>query len=423
MEEGTHMEMSYRRLEGKKITLCLTGAISAYKGLELARLLVKAGAEVSPAMTESAGRFVSALSLGVLARGGVFTDIFCPGGGVAGEEAGGYVRHIDLARDADLLVIAPATANIIGKIASGIADCPVSLLAMATRAPVLIAPSMNTAMWENRALQENVSRLRSRGCLFVGPEAGELACNTTGMGRMAEPASVMEAVIRALTDKDLAGERVLVTSGPTREYMDPVRFISNASSGRMGHALAREARLRGADVELISGPVGLKPPEGVEVREVTTAKEMREAAMAVYEDATIIIAAAAVSDFAPAVVMEGKIKKDALPARLDLRPTPDILMEMGGRRRPGQILVGFALETENALQNAERKLREKHLDMVVANSPSAMERETSRVVIISRKGDGKGLDVRELPEAGKDVVAGRVLDHVRGLRSPGPRVL
>ncbi len=413
--------MNTKKLDGKNITLALTGAISAYKGLELARLLVKAGAGVSPVMTESAQKFVSALSLGVLSQGEVFTDVFKPNDR---GNASGYVRHIDLAHCTDMLVIAPATANIIGKIASGIADCPVSLLSMATRAPVLIAPSMNTAMWENSIVQENAAKLRSMGYVFVGPEAGELACNTTGMGRMAEPESILEEIITALAEKDLAGERVLITAGPTREYIDPVRFLSNASSGRMGHALAREARRRGAKVRLISGPTNMEPLAGVSLTRATTAREMFKAAMAAHEKATLVIATAAVSDFAPAKVSEVKIKKDGSSKTLDLLPTPDILREMGKEKRPGQILVGFALETDNLFENATKKLRDKNLDMIVANRPEAMEAHSSRVMIIAA-GDGEdGIKAEELPEAEKDTIAGWVLDKAlrlrRGVRAASP---
>ncbi len=405
------------KLRGKNITLCLTGAISAYKGLELARLLVRAGAIVSPVMTESAARFVSPLSLGVLAGAEVFTDVFTGNSGGREAKEGGYVRHIDVAQGADLVVIAPATANIIGKIGSGLADCPVSLVAMATRAPILIAPSMNTAMWENVVVQKNVKSLKSRGCVFVGPEYGDLACNTTGMGRISEPATILGAMEDMLTEKDLAGEKVLITAGPTREHIDPVRFLSNASSGRMGYALAREARRRGAGVRLISGPVAMDPPSGVEFNGVSSAAEMREAALAAFGGATLVISSAAVSDFRPEKTLETKIKKTGASAALRLVPTLDILKEMGARKRPGQILIGFALETDNLLENATKKLREKNLDMIIANRPEAMSSETGRVMIITA-GDGpSGIKAEEMPEAGKDRIAEWVLERAARLRS------
>ncbi len=404
--------MGAPRLKGKNITLCLTGAISAYKGLELARLLVKAGALVSPVMTDSAQKFVSPLSLGVLAQAEVFTDVFTSSDeGREGTE-GGYVRHIDLAQGADLLVIAPATANIIGKMAAGIADCPVSLLALAAGSPVLVAPSMNTAMWENAAVQENVERLRARGYVFVGPGTGELACGATGAGRMSEPAEIVEAMEDVFTPKDLVGERVLVTAGPTREYIDPVRYLSNASSGRMGYALALEARRRGAEVRLISGPTALPAPRGVLLTTVTTAKEMHEEAMAAFPSSTLVLASAAVSDFRPHDLMKSKIKKTGAAATLRLVPTPDILREMGARKKPGQVLVGFALETEDLLENATKKLRDKNLDIIVANRPEAMESGTSRVMIIMAADDEhSGIRAEEMPEAEKETVAGWIFER------------
>ncbi len=402
-------------LRGKTITLCLTGAISAYKGLELTRLLIKEGASVRPVMTGSAKKFVSALSLGVLARSDVFTDVF-DSADKDGESGGaGYVRHIDLGDKTDLVVIAPATANIIGKIAAGIADCPVSLVAMAAKAPVLIAPSMNTNMWENAVVQENVRKLKSFGYIFAGPEAGELACGTSGMGRLSEPSRILEAIEEALTEKDLAGERVLVTAGPTREYIDAVRFISNASSSVMGYAIAAEAKRRGAEVRLISGPTCLPCPRGVCRTKVTSALEMDKAAMEAYGEATLIVATAAVSDFYVAQISDKKIKKGTTPPILNLRMSPDILKKMGEQKRPGQILIGFALETDNLIENAEKKLKEKNLDMVAANSPSAMESGTNEVTIITA-----GAEPERLPEAKKAEVAGWIIDRAKGIRTLKP---
>lgn len=411
-------------LKHNNITLCLTGAISAYKGLELTRLLVKEDATVRPVMTESAEKFVSALSLSVLAQNKVFTNVFKAGGEETEE---GYVSHIDLAGSADLVVVAPATANIIGKIAAGIADCPVSLVVMAAAktTPVIIAPSMNTNMWENKIVQENVEGLRARGYIFVGPEAGELACGTTGLGRLSEPASILEAVIEALTKKDLSGERVLVTAGPTREYLDPVRFLSNASSSMMGYKIAGAAKKRGAEVRLISGPTCLECPRGVVRTKVTSALEMDKAVMSAFPEATLVVAAAAVSDFYPARKNEKKIKKETTPPVLELLRSPDILKKMGEQKRPGQILIGFALETEGLIKNAVKKLEEKNLDMVAANSPAAMESETNEVTIITAGIEGSGANVgdegvEKLPETTKAEVAELILDRAIRLRKLRP---
>jgi len=397
-------------LNGKTITLCLTGAISAYKGLELARLLIKKGAVVRPVMTKSAEKFVSALSLGVLAKSEVFTDVFNSEGG----SGAGYVRHIDLAEGSDLVVIAPATANIIGKLASGIADCPVSLVAMATKAPLLIAPSMNTNMWENAVVQGNVTKLKSLGHIFIGPEAGELACGTTGMGRLSEPPRIVDAIEEVLTEKDLAGESVLVTAGPTREYIDAVRFLSNASSSMMGYAMAANAKKRGAEVTLISGPTCLPCPRGVIRTKVTSALEMEKAAMEAFPEATLIVATAAVSDFYAAEISDKKIKKGDAPPSLELRMSPDILKKMGEQKKPRQILIGFALETDNLIENARKKLKEKNLDMVAANSPSAMESTTNQVTVITASG------MEKLPTAAKTEVARWILDRAEALRGAIP---
>ncbi len=404
----------YMSLRGKNITLCLTGAISAYKGLELARLLVKSGAVLRPAMTESAEKFVSALSLGVLAQNKVFTNVF------QGDDEG-YVSHIDIAQGTDLVILAPATANIIGKIAAGLADCPVSLIVMATTAPVIIAPSMNTLMWENAQVQENVAKLKARGYVFVGPDSGELACGTTGMGRLSAPQEILEAIDGVLTEKDLQGERVLVTAGPTREYLDPVRFLSNASSAMMGYAIAADAAKRGAEVRLISGPTCLPSPRGVVRTEVTSALEMNKAAMEACADATIIVATAAVSDFYPAAVSEQKMKKGLTPPYLELRMSPDILKNMAEQKTPSQILIGFALETEGLVENACRKLLEKNLDMIVANSTAAMESETNEVSIITAETGDKG--VEKLAEIKKTALAEVILHRALRLRCLKPLAL
>ena len=335
-------------LKDKDIILGVTGGIAAYKALELTRLIVKAGGRVWPVMTAAATEFIRPLTLATLAGNRVSTGLFDG----SGED------HIALARRADLVIVAPATANIIGKVASGIADDLLSTVIMATGAPVLFAPAMHTRMYENPIVRGNIEKLKQLEYRFVGPEEGDLASGEEGMGRLADPETILDGAITCLTPQDMRGETVLVTAGPTREAIDPVRFLSNRSSGRMGYAIAQAARRRGATVTLVSGPSPLPPPEGVTVVRVTTAAEMAEAALSHYPHSTIVIMAAAVSDFRPKSAAEHKIKKSSVATPLELEVTEDILREMG-RRKEGQFLVGFALETENIVDNAKRKLEEK----------------------------------------------------------------
>lgn len=391
-------------LKDKKIVLGVTGAISAYKALELTRLLVKEEAAVWPVMTRSAKEFITPLSLSTLARAGVSSELF-------ELTEGSKISHIELAQSSDLIIVAPATANIIGKIASGISDDLLTTVISAAAAPVLIAPSMNCRMWENRIVRENVEKLKKLGYLFAGPDTGELACGYDGRGRLANVAEILDAAEEALTIKDLKGEKVLVTAGPTREAIDPVRFVSNASSGRMGYALAKAAKRRGAEVVLVSGPSYLPKPSGITFVPVTAADEMRDACVRYYPQSTIVIMAAAIADYRPTKSYPTKVKKDAKTLSIEMDRTIDVLQYMGRKKKNGQILVGFALETENLEENAKKKLNEKNLDLVVANTPQGLDSLTNQVTIINKEGD-----IEVLPLLGKIDVADRILDRVVRMR-------
>lgn len=391
-------------IKDKRIVLGVSGAISAYKALELVRLLVKGEATVLPVMTSSAQEFITPLSLSTLAKNLVSTSLFERGSDVS-------INHIELAQKSDLIIVAPATANVIGKIASGIADDPLTTIIMAAACPVLIAPSMNDRMWENPIVKGNVEGLLSVGYKFVGPGEGALACGSIGKGRLAGVEEIFEAACEALTRKDLKGEKALVTAGPTREAIDPVRFVSNASSGRMGYALARAAKRRGAEVVLISGPTDLPRPSGVTCVSVSTAEEMNEAAVRYYPQSTLVIMAAAISDYRPKKSYSEKVKKDASTLSVELERTEDVLKQMG-RKKKGQFLVGFALETENLEENARKKLKDKNLDMVVANGPAGLAGATNEVLIINRDGE-----IEAVPPLNKDDIADRILDRVVRLKS------
>lgn len=391
-------------LKDKKIVLGVTGAIAAYKALELTRLLVKEEATVWPVMTASAREFITPLSLSTLAKNAVSSDLF--------ELTGGSkISHIELAQSSDLIVVAPATANLIGKVASGISDDLLTTVISASGAPVLLAPAMNCKMWENAIVQQNVSRLKKLGYLFAGPETGELACGYEGRGRLADVADILEACEDALTMKDLKGEKVLVTAGPTREAIDPVRFVSNASSGRMGYALARVARRRGAEVVLVSGPSYLPKPSGVTFVPVATAEEMRDACVRYYPQSTIVVMAAAIADYRPTKSYPTKVKKDAKTLSIEMERTVDVLRYMGKEKKEAQILVGFALETESLEENAKKKLGEKNLDLVVANTPAGLDSLTNQVTIINRDND-----IEVLPALGKEEIADRIMDRVVKMR-------
>ncbi len=346
-------------LTGKQIILGVTGGIAAYKSLELLRLLKKEGAGVRVIMTRNARWFVGPISFEALSGEPVCTSLF------ENKDDSG-IRHIEWAEGADAVVIAPATANIIAKAANGLADDALSTFLLAVTCPVVVCPAMNSHMYDNSMVQRNMARLREEGYLVLAPDSGALACGTLGPGRLPEPAVILESVFSCLCEKDLRGRRMMVTAGPTLEPIDPVRFIGNPSSGKMGYAVARAGALRGAEVILISGPTVLPDPLNVSVIRVQTAQEMAAAVFDFLERVDIIVKAAAVSDYTPADPSTHKMKKMAEAWALPLEPTQDILKEIG-RRKKKQILVGFAAETENLKKNARKKLTDKHLDIIVGN--------------------------------------------------------
>jgi phosphopantothenoylcysteine decarboxylase/phosphopantothenate--cysteine ligase len=391
-------------LKGKKIVLGITGGIAAYKAAELTRECVKREASVRVILTKNAKEFITPLTLQTLSGHPVFMDMFVP---IREFE----LSHISLAECADVIVIAPATANIIGKIASGLADDLLSTTVMATKAPVLICPAMNTNMYENIIVKENINKLSARGYLFIEPCYGELACRAEGYGRLPEIPDIIEEIESILTDKDLEGENILVTAGPTREPFDPVRFITNYSSGKMGYALAIAGKRRGANVTLISGPSALPVPRGVKYIPVSTAVEMRNAVMENMETASVIIKAAAVADYRPHVCMSNKIKKREGELVVRLERNPDIIAEVG-KKKKNRILVGFAVETENLMENARNKLREKNMDIIVANDVTkegaGFGFDTNIVKILSA--DGK---IDEVPLMNKMEAADRILNRIK----------
>jgi len=391
-------------LTGKRILLGVTGSIAAYKAVELLRELMKREAEVQVVMTEAATRFVAPLSFETLSRQPVLLDMFTLA-------YGSQIGHIAATARADLFVIAPATANTIAKLAHGLADDFLTNIYLASRCPVLVAPAMDSDMYQHAAVQENLARLRGRGIHVVGPASGELASGLVGPGRLVEPAEIVEAMEKLLVPSgDLAGEVVLVTAGPTREPLDPVRYISNRSSGKMGYAVAEGAARRGARVILVSGPTALPPPREVQVVQVETAQEMYDAVLAHLEATTVVIKAAAVADYRPKQVAREKIKKDERVPEVTLESTPDILAEVG-KRKGRRILVGFAAETHDLVANARKKLQRKNLDLMVANDVSqpgaGFDADTNVVKILDAKGG-----VEELPLLPKPAVADRILDRV-----------
>jgi len=393
-------------MKGKSILFGVTGGIAAYKSAELVRLFVRDGARVRVMMTKNAQEFITPLTLQTLSGHPVYRETFS------------LVRdfdiaHIALAEEADIVVIAPATANVIGKIASGLADDLLTTVVMATKAPVLICPAMNTRMYENVIVQENIRRLAERGYHLMEPGAGELACKSEGVGRLPDPPDILEAVLSILTVKDLAGETVLVTAGPTREPFDPVRFITNYSTGKMGYALAARARRRGASVILVSGPTALPVPEGVVFAPVSSAVEMRDAVMRNLKQATIVIKSAAVADYRPSVCAGEKIKKKNGLLSLQLERNPDIIAEIG-KKKKNRILIGFAMESEALVENAKAKLLAKNMDLIVANDlkqeGAGFRSDTNIVKILDREGG-----MEELPLTEKADVADRILDRAKAM--------
>ncbi len=395
------------------VAIGVCGGIGAYKSVEVVRGLQKQGHDVVAVMTRAARRFVGELTFEAITRHRVLTSQFEPG-------ANSDIEHISLASSIDLLLVAPATANIIGKFANGIADDFLTSLYLATRAPVLIAPAMNTIMLEHEAVQRNLDTLARRGTYFVEPGAGYLACGWIGKGRLAEPADIVLAAEQLLAPSGpLGGKSVLVTAGPTREAIDPVRFIGNRSSGRMGYALAGAARARGAKVVLVSGPTELTLPAGVEVIRVTTAAEMRDAVVPRAAQADVVIMAAAVADYAPSGTASRKIHKESDTLTLTLVRTFDILAELG-RQRAGSdrpLLVGFAAETDDVVAGARRKYREKSLDLVVANDVSrpdvGFEVDANEVTLVTANGE------ETLPRQSKAAIATQIVQRIENLlRSP-----
>lgn len=391
-------------LKGREIVLGVSGGIAAYKAVELLRLLTREGAAVNVIMTSNAQKFVTSLTFQTLSGRRVVTDMFSP-------FAEADIEHISLADKGELLAIAPATANIIGKYAHGIADDFLSTFLLSFCRTVIVAPAMNPNMFVNQVVQENIQILKKRGVYFVEPEWGEMACKVTGQGRLASPEAIFLEILKKLNLKnDFAEKTIIVTAGPTQEPIDAVRFISNLSSGKMGYALAKRAKERGARVVLISGPSHLLPPPGVDFVPVVTALEMKQAVMSHYEKADIIIKSAAVSDFRPKKFSPQKIKKNDASLLLELEKNPDILAEMGAIKG-NKILIGFAAETENLREYALGKLKEKNLDMIVANDVSRQDigfgSDYNSVKIVFRNGK-----MEELPRMLKDELADAILSRV-----------
>lgn len=397
-------------LKNKNILLGVSGGIAAYKSVELLRLLTKQGASVRVVMTRNAEHFVGWMTFQALSGHPVCTSLFDKG-----EEAS--FKHIDWSSEADAVVIAPATADIIGKLANGIADDALSTMMTVVTAPVLLCPSMNTNMYQNRAVQRNIDLLRKDGIRIVEPNAGDLACGTVGPGRLPEPEMILDRLISSLSTKDLAQRRVLVTAGATQERIDPVRFISNPSSGKMGYAVARAAEHRGAVVTLVSGPTHLAPPVNVDTIRIDSAEEMSRAVFEKAEQSDIVIKTAAVSDYRPLASSEQKIKKHQETLTLELGKTIDILKELG-RRKKNQILVGFCAETEELDKNAAKKLAAKNLDIIAGNligAPgSGFQCDTNKVTLYYSDGTREDLPIME-----KNTLAHILLDRaVDRLTSP-----
>jgi phosphopantothenoylcysteine decarboxylase/phosphopantothenate--cysteine ligase len=406
-----------------RITLGVTGGVAAYKAAELVRRLQQEGHSVQVVMTRAAREFVTPLTFAALSGQKVITDLFSDSsGGEANLESA--IEHIAVAQRTDLLLVAPATADILAKFARGVADDFLTTLYLASTAPVVVAPAMNVNMWNHAATRENVETLRARGVKIVEPDEGYLACGMTGPGRLAGNEEIL-AIVHAVTkaQRDLQGETILVSAGPTCEDLDPVRYITNRSSGKMGYAIAEAAAERGAKVILVSGPVNLETPAGVERMDVRTAEQMRQAVVEHFTAASIAILAAAVADYRPAESHAEKIKKGAAPLAISLEPTTDILTEVA-KQKGSRIVVGFAAETDHVAENARKKLSSKNADLIVANDVTAegagFDRDTNVVTLFSR--DGRDLALPKMP---KSEVAERVLDEVLRLRAvlqaPVPR--
>ncbi len=394
------------------IALGVSGGIAAYKAIEVLRGLQRAGCNVRVAMTKRACEFVQPLTFRALSGSHVVVDDYAP-------DNPDPIAHITFSQSADLLIVAPATANIIAKFANGVADDFLTSTYLACFAPVLIAPAMNTTMWEHPATQRNLQRLRADGVHIIEPDAGEMACGTIGPGRLSEPDGIVAAaldLLGAAQKRDLTGERFLITVGATREEIDPVRFISNRSSGRMGFALAEAALKRGGDVTVVAGVTTVDPPAGVKVVRALSAAEMDQAVARESQNASVFIGAAAIADYRPAQRANQKIKKTEESVTLALERTPDVLANVAASRQNGMLVVGFAAETENVVANAREKLRNKNLDAIVANdvtrSDSGFDTTTNAITIIT----AKNTDPLELPALSKSEAANRILDVVVSLR-------
>ncbi|MDP8955419.1 MAG: bifunctional phosphopantothenoylcysteine decarboxylase/phosphopantothenate--cysteine ligase CoaBC [Actinomycetota bacterium] len=399
-----------RPLAGRLILLGVTGGIAAYKSVFLLRLLTEAGADVQVVMTPAATRFVGPETFAALSRRPVHSDVF---------ERTDQVLHVQLAHQADVVVVAPATANVLGKLAHGLADDLLTSVLLEATAPLVLAPAMHAGMWEHPATQANLRLLVERGAILVGPELGPLAAGDEGVGRMAEPDQILEAIVGATSTGDLAGRRILVTAGPTFEPIDAVRFVGNRSSGKMGWGVAEEAARRGAVVTLIAGPVALKDPAGVEVVRIETAKEMENAVLSRYAFVDAVVMAAAVADWRPSSAAPEKLKKEDGPPSLVLEPTTDILSTLG-KKKERQVLVGFAAETRDLQSEGRRKLGEKNLDFIVVNevgrAGTGFGSETDRAAILSRQQD----DVAPRMWT-KQELAAAICDRVSSLLSPRTR--
>ncbi len=390
-------------LTGKTIVLGVTGSIAAYKTAMLASMLVKQHAEVHVIMTHNATNFIAPMTFETLTGNKCIVDTF-------DRNFDFEVKHVSLAKKADLILVAPCTANVIGKMAGGICDDMLTTTLCATKAKILIAPAMNTGMWENPIVQDNISKLQKYGCHVITPVVGRLACGDTGSGKMPEPEELMEHILlQVAREKTLSGKSVLISAGPTQEAIDPVRYITNHSSGKMGYALAKMAALKGAGVTLVSGPVSIKPFSGIDVVPVKSAQDMYEAVTSRSAEADIIIMCSAVADYTPAEYFDQKVKKKDEDLSIPLKRTQDILKYLGEHKRGGQMLIGFSMETENLMENSRKKLTKKNADIICANSVSENKTgfavDTNQVTLITQE------EVKELPLCSKEETAEMILDY------------
>ena len=393
-------------LTGKTIVLGVTGSIAAYKIANLASMLVKLNADVHVIMTQNATHFITPMTFETLTNNKCIVDTF-------DRNFNFDVKHVSLAKRGDLFLVAPCTANVIGKVANGICDDMLTTTIMATKAPVLFSPAMNTGMWENPVLQDNLKKLQHYGYHVIEPVVGRLACGDTGSGKMPSEETLLEHILLHLArEKDLKGKRLLITAGPTQEAIDPVRFISNRSSGKMGYALAKMAVLRGAQVTLVSGPVSIVPFAGIETVAVRSAQQMFEAVSERSAESDVVIMCSAVADYKPASYSEQKMKKGDNDMSIPLTRTQDILGWLGNHKQAGQVLVGFSMETENLIENSRRKLTKKHADLICANSIASEQTgfavDTNKVTLITQE------NVTELPLCTKEETADLILDSIKG---------